>query len=176
MKTLAQTKKQASIDRVLEQIEIAKNEAIAFNQKMPSKRDICSTAAVSNDFFRQNGLHNRLALITYDRAAAEVRLVMPKQKRTYKTAKRSTEEALLTIKPTVDKSKPSPETQLLGHLRWRKVPIKTISRLLNIHKDEVQPLIDKLLEKKLIVVHHSAFAKDDKDDEISLANQQQKAG
>jgi len=74
----------------------------------------------------------------------------------------------------MESNKPSKEAQLLAHLRWQTLPIKRISRLLDISEGSVRPMVDRLVREGKIAIKPEPFAKDNKEDAIVLANQQQR--
>ncbi len=160
--------------KVITAIATAKKEAIA-NQTytLPTRRDLLKSMGANPTYFCFKNDRSKDARMQYEAAVLELADLAK--------AKPKPEPLKLVetpMKPTEsDQSKPSKQTQLLAHLRLRKILVKDLPRLLAIEPREAAWLIGRLKREGLITIDHSPFAKSDKDDEIVLVKQdERKAG
>ena len=165
--------------KVIAAIESAKRQAIATGGKMPTQKFILQQAGANLSYFCQQNPYATYARNAYSAAVEAI-------KSHAKTRQRSRPQLVpdLPPNPTIEtdmeddrpSSKPSKEAQLLAHLRWQTLPIKRISRLLDIPEGSVRPMVDRLVREGKIAIKPEPFAKDNKEDAIVLVQQQRRVG
>ena len=168
----------ATYNKVIAAIEAAKKEAIAKDDRMPWMKTILEEAGANPTYFCNRNQYARKARNAYSAAVKAI-----ESHEQHKSNTRATQAIGLQIVPDptpieaeMESSKPSKEAQLLAHLRWQRLPIKRISRLLDIPEGSVRPMVDCLVREGKIAIKPEPFAKDNKEDAIVLVQQQRRVG